>query len=74
MNDGKGMNVFESSQHLIQERLNVFGRKILRRHDELVKIRIDICKRQQNNSSSSSILKSVGDKKQRLGRDVDTIP
>jgi ligand-binding sensor domain-containing protein len=47
------MNVLEASQHLIQERLNVFGCKILWRHDELVKIRIDICEKRTTTTTTT---------------------
>jgi hypothetical protein len=32
MNDRGGVNVVQASQHLIEKRLNVFRRQVLRRH------------------------------------------
>jgi len=42
MDHGKGMNVFQASQHLIQEGLDMLSREVLRRHDKLVKVGVNI--------------------------------
>lgn len=44
MNHVKRMQVVGSSQHLVEKSLYVLGSKVLGRHDELVKISIDILK------------------------------
>jgi hypothetical protein len=42
MNDGKGVNVLQASQHLVQKGLNMLRGQILWRHNQLVQISINI--------------------------------
>ena len=37
------MYVLETREHLIEECLDMFSGQILRRHNELVEVRVDIC-------------------------------
>ena len=54
MNDRRRMNIFKTHQHLIKKGLYMFSRKVLGGHDELVEIRIHVCRNKKEEKTGQS--------------------